>query len=137
MFELAASGVLDENTLVGRIREYGLRAIHGFDYNSFAVILDGFLKYIYCLRETASVIMCLKILKEFDPALRTPMYKEVFAHIIEEAYYITLPQGVVYTAWWPWLEEYNGEINAWADKGSVMSHIWLDQDLREEMTGRR
>jgi len=64
LFELAASGVLDENTLVGRIREYGLRAIHGFDYDSFAVILDGFLQYIYCLRETVSVIMCLKILKK-------------------------------------------------------------------------
>ena len=45
LFELAASGVLDENTLMGRTREYGLRAIHGFDYDSFAVILDGFLKY--------------------------------------------------------------------------------------------
>jgi len=64
LFELAASGVIDENTLMGRIREYGLRAIHGFDYDSFVVILDGFLKYIYCLRETASVIMCLKILKK-------------------------------------------------------------------------
>ena len=64
LFELAASGVLDENTLMGRTREYGLRAIHGFDYDSFAVILDGFLKYIICLRETVSVIMCLEILNK-------------------------------------------------------------------------
>ena len=83
LFELAASGVLDENTLVGRIREYGLRAIHGFDYDSFAVILDGFLKYIYCLKETASVIKCLKVLKKLYRGAISKGYEAGMAKLVD------------------------------------------------------
>ena len=83
LFELAASGVLDENTLVGRIREYGLRAIHGFDYDSFAVILDGLLKYIYCMKETVSVIKCLKVLKKFYRGAISESYEAGMAKLVD------------------------------------------------------
>jgi hypothetical protein len=83
LFELAASGVLDEDTLVGRIREYGLRAIHGFDYDSFAVIIDGFLEYIYCLKETVSVIKCLKVLKKLYRGAISEGYEVGMAKLVD------------------------------------------------------
>ena len=83
LLELAASGVLDENTLVGRVREYGLRAIHGFDYDSFAVILDGLLKYIYGLRETVSVIKCLKVLKKLYRGAVSESYEAGMAKLVD------------------------------------------------------
>jgi hypothetical protein len=82
LFELAASGVLNENTLMGRIREYGLRAIHGFYYDALAVILDEFLKYIICMRETVSVIMCLNILNKLFRGAVSQGYEAGMAKLV-------------------------------------------------------
>lgn len=66
IFELAVSGVLDEDTFLGRIQHFGLRSIHRFDYDSFALTLDGFIEYMCGLRETVSVNMCLQVLKKLS-----------------------------------------------------------------------
>lgn len=69
LFELAGSGRFDGDEVVGRIRYYGLRSIHGFDYDSFALILDSFVEYIRGLRETVRVNACLGVLRSL--ALRS------------------------------------------------------------------
>ena len=69
LFELAGSGRLDGDEVVGRIRYYGLRSIHGFDYNSFALILESFVGYVRGLRETVRVNSCLGVLRSL--ALRS------------------------------------------------------------------
>jgi hypothetical protein len=69
LFELAGSGKLDGDEVVGRIRYYGLRSIHGFDYNSFSLILESFMGYIRGLRETVRVNSCLGVLRSL--ALRS------------------------------------------------------------------
>ena len=69
LFELAGSGRLDGDEVVGRIRYYGLRSIHGFDYDSFALILDNFVEYVCGLRETVRVNKSLGVLRSL--ALRS------------------------------------------------------------------
>jgi len=78
-----------------------------------------------------------RVLAEFDAEELNTMLKEVYAYILEGAYGITLPQGITYTAWWPWLKEYNAERTILKGPGGIMAHIWLDQDLREDVTGER
>ena len=75
---------------------------------------------------------------EFDPEKRNKIYKDVEEYILEQCTDLTMPQASTYSAWWPWFKEYNGEGSIDdGTLGGIFAHIWLDQDLREEMTGRR
>ncbi|GAJ24761.1 unnamed protein product, partial [marine sediment metagenome] len=73
----------------------------------------------------------------FDEAKRNELFKKAYLRILEQAYWINLPGGATYIAWWPWVKGYAGELTISYHEGDVYSHIWLDQDLRYEMTGRR
>ena len=65
-FELATSGVLDEDIFLGRIQIFSLRSIHRFDYDSFAITLDGFIEYMCGLEEISSVNLCLQVLEKIS-----------------------------------------------------------------------
>ena len=78
-----------------------------------------------------------KIKVELDASKRMPLLKELFNYILEEAKCFTPVLGSTYGAWWPWFKDYAGEQTINYHRGGVMAHIWIDQDLREEMTGRR
>jgi peptide/nickel transport system substrate-binding protein len=54
--------------------------------------------------------------------------------ILDKAPYIWLPTPYVYTAWWPWVKNYNGELRAGAVRpGPIYARIWIDQDLKKKM----
>ena len=56
------------------------------------------------------------------------------AQMIDEAMYLWLPIPYVYTAWWPWVKNYNGELRAGAQRpGPIYARLWIDQKMREEM----
>jgi len=63
LFELAGSGRVDGDEVVGRVHHFGLRSIQGFDFDSFELILESFADYVCGLRETASVNSCLGVLR--------------------------------------------------------------------------
>ena len=56
-------------------------------------------------------------------------------------YNIILPTPVGEGFWWPWLKGYHGETDlGWPDEtgwGEIPKYLWIDQDLKYEMTGRR
>ena len=63
--------------------------------------------------------------------------EEVTPYVLEKCWYIDLPAVNQYTFWQPWLNGYRGEaqvgmrnINTWT------MYVWLDQELKKEMTGR-
>jgi len=66
------------------------------------------------------------------------VYKEeVTPYVLEQCWYIDLPAAETYTFWQPWLKGYHGEhdvgfrnLNTWT------IYVWLDQELKKEMTGR-
>lgn len=79
--------------------------------------------------------------KTLDPAERNRMLKE---HSIEEmrrAYNIILPVPVSSRFWWPWLKGYSGEMDlGYPDEtgwGDIPKYLWIDQDLKFQMTGSR
>lgn len=74
------------------------------------------------------------VLTEPDERRRLAMTKLMTREVIEKAPYIWLPVQYVYTAWWPWVKNYGGELRAGAVRpGPIHARMWVDQDLKKKM----
>ncbi|MFC2072870.1 ABC transporter substrate-binding protein [Chloroflexota bacterium] len=75
----------------------------------------------------------------FDPAAKARFVKEASPELINRAYHIRLPAPITYNAWQPWLGGYHGETSPsyMAGVTKASEYVWIDQDLKEEMTGKR
>jgi peptide/nickel transport system substrate-binding protein len=39
-----------------------------------------------------------------------------------------------YTAWWPWVKNYHGEIRVGAHRAApILARVWIDQELKKKM----
>jgi peptide/nickel transport system substrate-binding protein len=71
---------------------------------------------------------------EQDEGKRQMMIKLMTRDILEQAPYIWLPISHVYTAWWPWVKNYNGELRAGAERvGPIHARMWIDQPLKTKL----
>ena len=71
---------------------------------------------------------------ERDEGKRQAMLKEMTREIVDKAPYIWLPTPHIYTAWWPWVKNYNGELRAGAVRpGPIYARLWLDQEMKQKM----
>lgn len=71
---------------------------------------------------------------ERDEQKRQRMLKLMTREIVEKAPYIWLPTPYNYTAWWPWVKNYGGELRAGAVRPApIYARIWVDQDLKKKM----
>src|SRR3954463_9165741 len=72
--------------------------------------------------------------QERDEGKRQAMIKEMTREILDKAPYIWLPTPYVYTAWWPWVKGYNGELRAGAVRpGPIYARMWIDEELKKKM----
>jgi peptide/nickel transport system substrate-binding protein len=75
-----------------------------------------------------------EVYRERDESKRIVMVREMTTDILDKAPYIWLPTPYVFTAWWPWVKGYEGELRAGAERpGPIYARIWLDQDLKKKM----
>ena len=71
---------------------------------------------------------------EKDEAKRIKMIDEMTTEIVDKAPYIWLPTPYNFTAWWPWVKGYEGELRAGAARpGPIYARLWIDQDLKKKM----
>ncbi|MBA1146950.1 ABC transporter substrate-binding protein [Ectothiorhodospiraceae bacterium WFHF3C12] len=72
---------------------------------------------------------------ETDKATQNQMLSDLNRYIIEERVpHVWLPNEVFYSAWWPWVKNYHGELRVGAVRpGPIYSRIWIDQEMKEEM----
>jgi peptide/nickel transport system substrate-binding protein len=71
---------------------------------------------------------------EKDESKRIKMIDEMTTEIVDKAPYIWLPTRYNFTAWWPWVKGYEGELRAGAARpGPIYARMWLDQDLKKKM----
>jgi peptide/nickel transport system substrate-binding protein len=71
---------------------------------------------------------------ERDESKRKQMMREMTAEIVDKAPHIWLPSPYVYTAWWPWVKNYGGELRAGAVRpGPIYARIWIDQEMKKKM----
>jgi peptide/nickel transport system substrate-binding protein len=71
---------------------------------------------------------------ERDEGKRQQMLREMTREVLDKAPYIWLPTGYTYTAWWPWVKNYGGELRAGAVRpGPIYARLWVDQELKQKM----
>ena len=69
-----------------------------------------------------------------DEEKRIGLIRDMTREILDKAPYIWLPTPYIYTAWWPWVKNYGGELRAGAVRpGPIYARIWLDQELKKKM----
>jgi peptide/nickel transport system substrate-binding protein len=69
-----------------------------------------------------------------DEGERQAVIREMTREIIDQAPYVWLPIPYLYSAWWPWVKNYDGELRVGAVKpGPIYARIWLDQELKKKM----
>jgi len=74
------------------------------------------------------------MLKEPLEAKRQHMLRAMNREILEAAPHIWLPTPYQYTAWWPWVKNYGGELRAGAERpGPIHARVWVDQQLKKEL----
>ncbi|MFC1861979.1 ABC transporter substrate-binding protein, partial [Chloroflexota bacterium] len=73
-----------------------------------------------------------------DFALQMKLLKEMQLHALEQVYWVQLPASFVFSMWQPWVKDYHGEVSVgYINYFTFAQYLWIDQDLKEEMTGRR
>lgn len=60
--------------------------------------------------------------------------KKLAVYAMDQAPCIWLPGYYVYSAWWPWLKNYYGEIRvlAWSE-APIFAQAWIDEKLKKQM----
>lgn len=76
----------------------------------------------------------LEMLRTRDEETRQEIARGLTAQMLDEAAYLWLPTAYFYTAWWPWVKNYGGEIRAGAQRpGPIYARLWIDQKMKKEM----
>ncbi|WP_157933880.1 ABC transporter substrate-binding protein [Alloalcanivorax mobilis] len=72
---------------------------------------------------------------EPDQEKRDTELRQLNDFIIEEAVpHVWLPTEMVYSAWWPWVKNYYGELRVGATKpNTIYARIWIDEDMKKKM----
>lgn len=71
---------------------------------------------------------------EPDERVRQVKARLLNREIMEAAPMVWLPTPYSYTAWWPWVKNYGGELRAGAERqGPIHARIWVDQALKKSM----
>jgi len=66
------------------------------------------------------------------------IYRELMPYILEQVPVITVPNPYLYLFWHPWVKNYHGEGSVDYSMGGVWTTwVWLDQTMKESMTGRK
>ncbi len=74
------------------------------------------------------------LIRSVDESKRQAALKDMTVEILDKAPYIWLPTPYLYTAWWPWVKNYGGELRVGAVRpGPIYARIWLDQDMKTKM----
>ncbi|MCG5263313.1 ABC transporter substrate-binding protein [Cupriavidus gilardii] len=69
-----------------------------------------------------------------DVGKRQEALRALTREIVAQAPYIWLPTQYVYTAWWPWVRNYGGELRAGAVRpGPIYARLWIDQEMKKKM----
>ncbi len=75
-----------------------------------------------------------EVYAEPEERVRQIKVKLMVREILDKAPHIFLPAPYAYSAWWPWVKNYGGELRAGADRpGPIHARIWVDQEMKAKM----
>lgn len=71
---------------------------------------------------------------EKDETALVKIIDELTTDVLDKAPYIWMPTPYNYTAWWPWVKGYEGELRSGAVRpGPIHARLWVDQELKKKM----
>ncbi len=74
----------------------------------------------------------------FDEARKAQIMKDITPHIVSQVTHVDVPFPSVYVFWQPWVGGYHGELYpGYSNYYWYVTYIWLDQDIKEKLTGKR
>ena len=82
--------------------------------------------------EAAYNRQCETVMVDYPAADKA--FKDVIPYILEQAFLIPMPAPWGWRVWQPWMRDYHGEGGGYK---FWLKYTWVDQDLKESMTGRR
>jgi peptide/nickel transport system substrate-binding protein len=60
--------------------------------------------------------------------------RKLAVYALEQAPAIVLPTPYIYTAWWPWVQNYFGEWRVGGHRAApILARIWIDQGMKNKM----
>jgi peptide/nickel transport system substrate-binding protein len=60
--------------------------------------------------------------------------KKLAVYALDQAPCIVLPTSYTYSAWWPWVKNYYGELRVGAHRSApIIARIWIDEDMKKKM----
>jgi peptide/nickel transport system substrate-binding protein len=69
-----------------------------------------------------------------DEASLVREVRALTVEILDEAPGVILPTPYLFSAWWPWVKNYGGELRAGAVRpGPIYARAWIDHDLKKRM----
>jgi peptide/nickel transport system substrate-binding protein len=75
-----------------------------------------------------------EIYAEPDERVRQIKVKLLTREILEKAPYLWLPSAYGFTAWWPWVKNYGGELRAGSERPNpIHARMWVDQELKKKL----
>jgi peptide/nickel transport system substrate-binding protein len=75
-----------------------------------------------------------EVFRTRDEAKRQQMLKQMVVEMLDQAPYLWMPTPYLYTAWWPWVQNYGGELRAGGYRpGPIYARIWIDQEMKKKM----
>jgi peptide/nickel transport system substrate-binding protein len=79
--------------------------------------------------------MYMEALGTRDKEARDELLRKLNVYIIaEKVPHVWLPTLTVYSAWWPYVKNYWGELRVGAARpGPVYARIWIDEDMKRDM----
>ncbi len=70
----------------------------------------------------------------WNPDIVNPILKAYGPFVLEQATAIWLPIPMTYTMWWPWLQNYRGELTMGFTQMSFhVTYVWVDMDMKRAM----
>ena len=113
-------------------------ATNGANYKLLSFRPEVFFNYSYVNDERINEAWEVIGARIMDWERNLPLLKELAPYIIGQCWSIETPAPIYYTIWQPWLKAYSGETHVnHANYPTFLQYLWHDQDLKEEMTGRR
>jgi len=81
-----------------------------------------------CFDESAATVIT-------DPERNAKVVKEGIQYLIEMAYSFQPPTPYLFTAWYPWVKGYSGELTpgSWAHFNTWYKYLWVDEVLKRSM----
>jgi len=71
---------------------------------------------------------------EPDERVRQVKARLLTREVLEAAPMVWLPTPYGFSAWWPWVKNYGGELRAGAERqGPIHARVWVDQELKKKM----